>query len=137
MKIGQLKQSKYLKKEDVGQGVVLTITRMEQQDVSMESEAEDKKPVLFFQESVMNEHKGLVMNWTNLQLWAIATGTEETDEWICKKIELYTDPNVSYQGKLIGGIRIRPAAERKAEAKSGTDSMKAAIESENPAEGME
>jgi len=137
MKIGQLKQSKYLKKEDVGQGVVLTITRMEQQDVSMESEAEDKKPVLFFQESVMNEHKGLVMNWTNLQLWAIATGTEETDEWIGKKIELYTDPNVSYQGKLIGGIRIRPAAERKAEAKSGTDSMKAAIESENPAEGME
>ena len=35
-------------------------------------------------------------------------------DWLGQQIVLYTDPNVSYGGKLVGGIRIR--AKRKAAA---------------------
>lgn len=137
MKIGEMKQSKYLKKEDVGSGTVVTIAKIDQQDVSMENDPPELKYVLFFQEAVNGEHKGMVLNWTNIQLCARACGSEETDDWIGKQIELYDDPNVSFGGKLTGGIRIRSTEQRKAEAKTGTDSMKQAIESENPGEGME
>jgi hypothetical protein len=47
------------------------------------------------------------LNATNIQLCAQICGSEDTDFWIGKRIVLYTDPNVSYQGKLIGGIRVR------------------------------
>jgi hypothetical protein len=33
--------------------------------------------------------------------------SEDTDDWTGKKIVLYNDPNVSYAGKIIGGIRVR------------------------------
>jgi len=115
----------------------VTIAKIDRQDVSLENDPEELKYILFFQEAIDGDHKGLVMNWTNIQLCARATGTDETDEWLGKQIELYDDPNVSFGGKLTGGIRIRPASQRQAEVKKGTDGMKAAIESENPAAGID
>jgi len=108
MKIGEMKESKYLKKEDVGTGVLATIARLEQQDVSLENDPAEMKYIMYFRESLANgQNKGMVLNWTNIQLCARVCGTEETDEWVGKKIELYDDPNVSFGGKLTGGIRIR------------------------------
>jgi hypothetical protein len=103
MKIGQMIGGKYLKKEDCDPAIMGIIERFEEENVAMPDQPEDKKWVMYFE----NIEKGLVMNTTNLQLAAIAFGTQETDDWIGKQIVLYHDPNVSYGGKLTGGIRVR------------------------------
>ena len=103
MRIGEMKESKYLKKEDVGTGKLVTIASMEQQNVAMEDQPPDMKWVLHFHEY----NKGMVINWTNIQLIAKAVGSEETNDWVGKKIVVFEDPNVSFGGKLVGGIRVR------------------------------
>jgi hypothetical protein len=103
MKIGQMMAGKYLKKEDCDPPMLATIERFEEENVAREDQPEDLKWVMYFE----NNEKGLVMNTTNLQLAAKAFGTEETDDWIGKQIVLYHDPNVSFGGKLVGGIRVR------------------------------
>lgn len=113
MKIGQMKTSKYLKKEDVGNGKLVTIAKIDQQDVSLENEPSEMKYVMYFRENIVDgENKGMVLNWTNIQLCARACGSEETDDWIGKQIVLFDDPNVSFGGKLTGGIRIRAPQNR-------------------------
>lgn len=107
MNINEMKESKYMKKEDVGQGALVTIDRMDHQDVSMENQPEEMKWIMYFKEQVNGHHKGLVLNWTNIQLCAVATGSEDTDQWPGKQIVLFDDPNVSFGGKLTGGIRVR------------------------------
>ena len=102
--INEFKESKYVKKEDVGDGIIVTIDTSGVENVGLESNPENKL-VLHFQEDI----KPLVMNWTNLQLCAQATGSDNTDDWEGKKIVLYNDPNISFQGKLTGGVRIKPA----------------------------
>lgn len=105
MRIGEMKESKYIKKEDVGQGKLVTIADLQQQNVAMEDQPPEMKWVIHFHEF----SKGMVLNWTNIQLIAKALGTEETDEWKGKKIVLFEDANVSFGGKLMGGIRVRAA----------------------------
>ena len=105
MRIGEMKQSKYIKKEDVGQGKLVTIADLQEQNVAMEDQPPEMKWVIHFHEF----QKSMVLNWTNIQLIAKALGTEETDEWKGKKIVLFEDANVSFGGKLIGGIRVRAA----------------------------
>jgi hypothetical protein len=103
MRIGEMKESKFLKKEDVGQGKLLTIRGLEKQNVAMEDQAPDFKWIIFFEEVA----KGMVVNWTNIQLIAKAVGSEETNDWIGKKIVAYEDANVSFGSKIVGGIRVR------------------------------
>jgi len=105
MKIGQMVQSKFLKKEDLNQDVgnLVTITKLDQQNVGLADGEEELKFCLHFSEF----DKPLVLNSTNIQLAAKALGSEETDDWRGKKIVIYVDDNVSFGGKLVGGIRIR------------------------------
>lgn len=49
----------------------------------------------------------MVLNATNGQIIAGIVKSEETDTWPGNKIVLYDDPNVSFAGKLTGGIRAR------------------------------
>ena len=105
MRIGEMKESKYIKKEDVGQGKLVTIADLQQQNVAMEDQPPEMKWIIHFHEF----SKGMVLNWTNVQLIAKALGTEETDEWKGKKVVLFEDANVSFGGKLTGGIRVRAA----------------------------
>ena len=95
--------SKYLKKEDVGRGVLVTIKGLARTNVAMEGEPPENKYVLYFNEL----EKPLVLNATNIHMCAQTCGSEDTDHWIGKKLVLFTDPNVSFGGKLIGGIRLR------------------------------
>ena len=104
MKIGDMKSSKYVKKEDVGDGTIVTIHKMTSENVAMDNQPEEMKWVMNFKEDI----NPLVMNWTNLQLCARACGSEETDDWLGKQIVLWNDPNVSFGGNLTGGVRIRP-----------------------------
>jgi hypothetical protein len=110
MKIGQMMAGKYLKKEDCDPPTLVTIDRFEEENVAREDQPQDMKWVMYFKDN----EKGLVMNSTNLQLAAIAFGTQETDEWIGRSLVLYHDPNVSFGGKLVGGIRVRaPKGQKK------------------------
>ena len=103
MNISSMRESKFLKKEDVGQGRLFTIVKIERVNVALEDQPKEEKWVTYFREV----EKGFVTNWTNLQLIAKALGSEEVETWTGKQIVLYEDPNVSYGGKLTGGIRCR------------------------------
>lgn len=102
-KISEMRESKFLKKEDVGRGVLATIAGCDQMNVAMEGAGQELKWCLHFKEL----EKPLVLNSTNIQLCANICASEDTDYWVGKRIVLYTDPNVSYGGKLVGGIRVR------------------------------
>ena len=103
--INDLKSSKFLKKEDVGEGVLVTITALTQENVAKEGVDPDLKFALHFKEF----EKPLVLNSTNGQIIAQITGESDNIEksWVGHKIVLYEDPNVSFGGKLVGGIRVR------------------------------
>jgi hypothetical protein len=103
MNVNQLKQSRYLSRADVTKPVLLTMREVVQEDVSMESEPEKLRWVLYFNEA----EKGLVLNATNGQIIAQFTGSEETDHWLGQKVVLYDDPSIMFGGKAVGGIRAR------------------------------
>lgn len=103
MNISEMKSSKFLKKEDCGEGIICTISGISQEDVSKEGADPELKWCLHF----VNLDKPLVLNATNLQLLAKFLGSEETDDWEGKRIVLYNDPSISFSGKLTGGIRVR------------------------------
>ena len=108
MKLGQMTESKYLKQSDVPQPMLVTITGFSKVNVAQQDEAPENKWTLGFAEF----DKPLVLNTTNIQLLGVATGTDDTDEMVGRKIVLYTDPNVSYGGKLVGGLRIRAVRQK-------------------------
>lgn len=102
-KTHEMKESNFLKKEDVGSGALMTITGCIRKNVAKEGAEPELKWCLLFSES----DKPLVLNATNIQLAEQITGSDDTDHWTGHKVVLYVDPNVSYGGKLIGGIRMR------------------------------
>ena len=105
MDLGDLRTSKYLKKEDVGQGMLVTISSVAKENVALDGAEPEMKMIVHFTES----EKPLVLNSTNGQLIAQITGatTDLENTWVGKKVVLYVDPSVSYGGKLVGGIRVR------------------------------
>lgn len=103
MHISQLRESKYLKKEDCAKGILLTIDRLEMANVAKAGEAEENKHILCFREDV----NPMVLNSVNAQLIARISGSEETDDWQGIQIVAYNDPTIVFAGKVIGGIRVR------------------------------
>jgi len=103
MHISSLKQSKFLTRGDVRPDVLAVIEDVFQENVAKEGAPEELKWCISF----VGVEKPMVLNQTNIQIIAQVTGSEETDQWKGKKIVLYDDPNVSYAGKLVGGIRCR------------------------------
>lgn len=101
--ISELKESKYLSKEDCGPGILVTIKGCYQANVAMESQPQELKWILSFVEP----YKPMVLNPTNAQLIAQALSLEHTDQWVGKRIVLFNDKTVAFQGKLTGGIRAR------------------------------
>ena len=107
MKIGEMKESNYIKKEDVGvNGKNLTIHELKHENVAGENHPPEHKWVIYFNEA----KKGLVLNQTNIALIAHVVGSEETNDWTGHQIQLFEDPTVGYAGKITGGIRVRHAS---------------------------
>jgi hypothetical protein len=98
-----MRESKFLKQSDVSAPVLWTVEGCERHNVAKEGAEPEHKWCLAFQEC----DKPLVLNSTNIQLCERVFGSDDTDQWIGKKIVLYVDPNVSYGGKITGGIRVR------------------------------
>lgn len=104
-------ESKYLKKEEVGEdGTIVTIAAFEKVNVALEDAPAEWKWTMSFREF----DKPMVLNSTNINLCEKALGSDNTDDWIGKKVIVYNEPNISFGGKLVGGIRIR--AHRQASA---------------------
>jgi hypothetical protein len=103
-RIHEMKSSKFLKREDVGDGVVVVIAGVSQENVAKDGVDPELKWCLHF----TNVDKPMVLNTTNMTLIAKFLGSDNTDDWEGKSIILYDDPAVSFGGKLTGGIRVRP-----------------------------
>lgn len=108
--ISELRESKFLKKEDVGSGALLTVTGCRQYNMAQEGEAEELKWCLEFKET----DKPFRVNTTNGQLIAAFIGTTRMEDWTGHQIVLYTEPTVMMHGKVVGGIRCRAPRNRPA-----------------------
>ena len=97
-----LKESRTLTKEDVDPPVVMTISGFVRETIGPEGQQEDKW-IMDFKES----KKGLVLNVTNNDILTELFGNHDIEDYFGKKIVLYSDPNVMFAGKKVGGIRIR------------------------------
>lgn len=120
-KIGEMIESKYLKQSDVEEETEVTIAKVGQLNVAKEDEPAEMKWAAKFQEL----KKPMILNSTNIQLLAKACGSEDSDDWIGKKVTIYSDPNVSFGGKLVGGLRVklqaRPSSKKAAPANAFSD----------------
>jgi hypothetical protein len=104
MKVSQMMSRKFLTKDDCDPPILVTIKSIERVNVAKEGAEEEFRYAMHFDET----DKPLVLNSTNIQLCQlICNGSDDTDDWIGHKIVLYNDPNVSFAGKITGGIRVR------------------------------
>ena len=101
MHISKMKQSRYIKTDDVDPEVLVTIESCVL--ATIDEESGDQKYVLHVKEF----DKPMVLNWTNIQLIAKATGCTDSDEWAGKQVILYHDETVMFKGTVTGGIRVR------------------------------
>lgn len=100
--------SKYLKQSDVGEdGVILTVRGFKQESLESDDGTTEEKIILYFAE---DGYKPMVLNKTNAQLLAKATGAAVAGEARGKQIVVYSDPSVGFGGKLTGGLRIKRVA---------------------------
>lgn len=126
-RVSDMIESKYMKKGDLddhdGEAVV-TIVGVKRANIAREDEAEEMKWLIKFKEF----DKPMVLNSTNIQLIARATGSEDTDDWKGKQVILYVDENVSFAGKLVGGLRIKGIKRKAAKASEEWDETPAKSE---------
>lgn len=109
-KIGEMIESKYLKQSDVEEEREVTIVKVGKINVAREDQEPEMKWAIRFQEF----KKPMVLNSTNIQLLAKACASEDSDDWTGKKVIIYSDPNVSFGGKLVGGLRVKVPVKKKA-----------------------
>jgi hypothetical protein len=94
-------QSKFLRKEDfMEEDRVLTIKGLKLED--MPGDDGQQKWVLYFRE----ESKGMALNVTTIRVLEQAYG-DDSDHWIGNRVKVYVDPNVSFGGRIVGGLRLR------------------------------
>ncbi len=100
--VDDLGASNYIKKGDIGKGLLLTFKSYERKNVGIGKQ--DMQYVFYFEE----HPKGFIMKTTNGNLIAAVIGSADFDDWIGEKIVLYVDPTIEFpKGTIIGGIRCR------------------------------
>ena len=103
MDITQSFPTKYLQKSDFAQPRLVTVDTVTMENVALDSQPQEMKPVLYFK----GNPKGMILNKTNANVCMALWGAETT-HWQGKQIVAYDDVTIQYQGKLVGGIRLRP-----------------------------
>lgn len=100
--------SPYLGEWDVaGNDVIATIIDAKLEEVKIPARGIVKNAlVITFKEF----EKKFVCNQTNASRIEKALGTKYIDEWIGKKIQLYSDPNVKFASQTTAAIRVRTFA---------------------------
>ncbi len=102
--IDTMKTSNYLKKEDVGTGVLVTIKGVREENIAKDNNPEELKWLIYFNEF----QKPLVSNVTHREQISGYLNSRVTEDWTGKQVVLWNDPSVVFQGKT-GAVRIRPA----------------------------
>lgn len=112
--------SKFLKQADLPeQGALCTIKAFKRVNVAQEGEDPENKFVMY----VMEYEKPLVLNATNRAILEKIYGPD-SDDCVGNMVVLYVDPNVSYAGKIVGGIRLRaPKGKAKPAPKPNVDDI--------------
>lgn len=100
--VNEMVPSKFLKKEDFPEPVTLTIKDVYKENVGLDNKPEYKWVMRFREVG-----KPLVLNKTNIKRAAKACGSDDSDDWIGKKIVVYNDEEVEFGGEQTGGIRLR------------------------------
>lgn len=103
MHISQISESKYLKQSDAPKPLLVTIKEVTIENLAKEGDPKEEKWIIHFKE----DYKPMVLNKTNANRTARATGSEDTDDWAGKQIVVYVDPDVEFAGQVTGGLRIR------------------------------
>jgi len=101
MTLNDLFPSKYLAKEDVPTPTVATMQQVTQVEMN-DNGVKVMKPILVLSAF----RKPLVLNKLNAQSVAAVYGSD-TSAWVGKPIEVFVDPNVMMQGRMVGGLRLR------------------------------
>ena len=97
--------SNYLKASDLqGQEVVVTIDRVEMEEVGQGKDKE-AKPIIYFR----GKQKGVVLNKTNASTITSIVGSGETDDWTGHRVCLFVR-EVEFQGSMVPAIRIKAVA---------------------------
>lgn len=100
-KVSEMIQSKFLRKEDFEDGdQVLTVRTVKLED--MPGDDGQQKWVLYFRELP----KGMALNSTTIRVLEKGFG-DDSDLWTGKRVMVYVDPNVTFGGRLVGGLRLR------------------------------
>jgi hypothetical protein len=144
MDITQSFPAKYLQKTDFTAPRQVIIDTVAMEDVSMDSQPTELKPVMFFK----GAPKGMILNKTNANIMVALFGAETT-AWSGQTVEAYNDVTIQFQGQLTGGIRLRPVQvlaqpvahpvsqpAQPVGAPSVTFATDADLASENPAAGV-
>lgn len=126
MKMHDAFPSLYLKAADLESGDVnVTIAGCEIEELGKDN---DRKPVLSFK----GTDKKIVLNKTNWSTIAKVLGTDETDEWVGKRITLFATEVESF-GEMTLAIRVR----LKAPAPAKVATAQAALSTKQVAEAPE
>jgi hypothetical protein len=102
-KTAEMHSGKYLTKEDVGRGILVTVKSVVKRNVGLDDENPELKWCLILHEV----DKPFILNVTNIDHCEEILGSDDTDQWLGKRLVLFIDPNVLYAGKRVGGIRVR------------------------------
>ena len=103
MNVNDLKKSNFLQKGDVGNGVLVTVRDVTEENIAKDGAPPEMKWCLHLEEM----EKPMVLNLTNGQLIAQITKSDASADWPGTKLVLYNEPSVTYGGKVTGGIRVR------------------------------
>ena len=95
--------AKYLKKEDIPSPVSTSILWIKEEEVTAPGKGTETRLVLYLD----GLKKGLVLNMANAEALEEMTGTDDYEKWSDIPVQLYTDPDVTFGKKKVGGIRIR------------------------------
>ncbi len=101
--INEMVQSKYLKQSDIPDPLIVSVQGVKQVNMAKEGEAPEYKWAIKFREL----DKPMILNSTNIHVAAKVFASDDTDNWKGKEIIIYTDPNVSFGGQVVGGLRFR------------------------------
>ncbi len=101
------RNSKYIQQSDVTnsphKSLLVTIEEVTEENMASDSQAERMKYVINFEEN----YKPWAPGAETLAVIKQIAGTGNVDDWPGIKLVMIIDPNVSYQGKITGGIRCR------------------------------
>lgn len=103
-KLNEMIESKYLRKEDVGdEEVPVTVKGLKRVNMARDGEEPKYKWTISFNEF----DRPMVLNKTNITKLGAILG-DDTAGWIGNQVKLYFNPDISFGSDVVGGLRFKP-----------------------------